>query len=457
MKQVACALIVLSLIMGCTKPQAGQKPQTGANLQGGQKPQASTSARPQATSTASTASPTTASAPASPVESIHRAVLEWFDNAIATGMIEKMVPAAEQAADRFIAGGEEFVTGNRGFCDELHYRAGGFPFTAIWQSQKLTTNDVLVIGQFRPDWEDFNWSQLTPKGRREELGDPMIVHFASHRWKEMKSFLPKTRPTPQEGVYLFDTGGPAGESLEAVCVNQVATTALIWAFHGEVISAATRKGKTFSTYASDWEPDGPEWDQSVIGTTLHPKYKVPAIEAGKIGTEYLATCRKYIAAFAATQAAQARKAGKRVAQAAASGNQAYIITNAHVHTAGSIIPSKLTHVSMCGRESSFGYVAGQLRAGDVLLWFGYLRYPSDCIETAIARGADAAVVTVDKGPDDDHHIHMLGCWKDYDTVIDLPRYPIRVLPCSAVVQTPQWYSVLGEAAAQMKDRKTGRP
>ncbi|GAH44926.1 unnamed protein product, partial [marine sediment metagenome] len=40
----------------------------------------------------------------------------------------------------------------------------------------------------------------------------------------------------------------------------------------------------------------------------------------------------------------------------------------------------------------------------------------------------------------------------YDTVIDLPKYPIRVLPTSGVVGTPHWYSIMAETLAAYRQK-----
>ncbi len=388
-------------------------------------------------------------------ERICKAALDWLDRAIGSGMVEKMVPAAEAVAERMIAGGMLYAAGNEGFCDELFYRAGGFPFTEIWQEQQPSRGDVVVIGQYRPNGDDFQWGLADAKARRETFGEALIVHFASHNWPAVKSLAARVaKGPPDKRLYLFDTGTPAGESMEAYCLGQLATTALVWAFHGEVISAATRKGKTLATYASDWEPDGPEWDGTVRGHHLHPTCKVPPIAAGKIGRQYLKICRKYIAAFGATQGGQVRLGAARMAKAMAKGGRVYILTNAHVHPRGSVIPAGLARMEMRGRERFWGWVRNDLREGDVLLWMGYLRYPREPVEQAVMLGAGAVTLSVDPGVNDEQRVHLLSCWEDFDTVIDLPKYPIRVLPSSGTVQIPQWYSIMAETLAAYKEARS---
>jgi hypothetical protein len=240
-------------------------------------------------------------------------------------------------------------------------------------------------------------------------------------------------------------GGPV-ES----CLGQLSTTALVWAFSGEVIAAATRKGKTLATYASDWEPGGRAWDESVKDQHLHPTRQVPPIEAGKLGRRYLAICREQVAEFVRTsQPAQVRLAGQRLAACMKAGGAVWITCDGHVHPRGSVVPAELTGVIFQGRSYDWGNVGRNLQASDMLLYVGYLRYPKSAVSAARQRGSDVVVVSVDDGPTDAHLTHIRGCWKDYDTVIDLPQYPIRVLPSSGVVQTPQWYALMAETLRAM--------
>jgi len=389
-------------------------------------------------------------------EQVCRASLAWFDRALRNGVVERMVPIAERAADKFIAGGDLLAAGNEGFCDEMFYRAGGFPFTFILGPRAATDQDVVIIGQYRPDGEDFDFSLRDAKIRRRAYGDAMIVHLAGHAWPQVKSLVAKVAKEPDERLFLIDTGAPPGDDWPAVCLGQLATTALAWAFHGEVIAAATRKGKTLATYASDWEPDGPEWDDTVRGEHLHPEYRVPPIPAGQLGRRYLTICREMTARFLDTQAGQVRLAAGKLARCLKRGGTVWILTNAHIHPRGSIVPGGLTQMVNCGRERGWRRVRYDLDAGDVLLWFGYLRYPREPAETALDYGAEAVTVSVDPGINDAKRVHILSCWRDWDTVIDLQNYPIRVLPASGTVQTPQWYSVMAETEAAYLALTAGR-
>ena len=420
-------------------------------------PSAASKGATPATGKAPTAAAATASAPVDGItEGVYRACLAWFDWAIESGAVAKMVPTAEKAAERLIAGGDLQGAGNPGFCDELDVRAGGFPFARRLNMDVPGNGDVVLIGHFRPDGSDFEYGLLNAEQRKRDYGQALVVHFGSHRWPHLRKAAATTGPQADDRLVLIDTNAPAGGDWPAVCVGQMATTALAWAFHGEVMSAATRRNRTLATYASDCEPGGYEWDDSVRGQHLHPTYRVAAVEAGKLGNEYLRICRSQIEQFARTQTAAVRGGAARMARCMYRGGSVSILTSGHIHVRGALMPS-LPGLSLAGREDAWNGVRYDMKAGQCLLWMGYLRYPKEVIDEALAGGAEAVVFTVDDGPSDSRRTHVRGCWADFDTVVSLPRYPIKVLPSSGVVQTPQWYSILAEAEAAYRALRRTRP
>lgn len=402
--------------------------------------------------------PATSTRPAAGLtEAICQAAVDWFDRA--GPMAKTLVPAAEAAAERLIAGGKLYAAGNEGFADELYYRAGGFPFTLPWKGEKLGRNDVLLIGRFRPHDASPRYARpaFLAAGHRQRFGEGMVVHFAPHQWPQIRRAVTAVSGYSWGArLHLVDTGAPRGGSMSDLCLGQLSATALAWAFHGEVIAAATRKGKTLATYASDWEPGGRAWDASVKGKNIHPKYEVPPIPAGQIGRQYLSICRRQIAAFGATQGGQVRLAARRMATGMKRGGMVWILSDGHIHASGSAVPRELTRVFNFGRSYDWRVFSRRMPKGDMLLYMGYLRYPGGAVGGALRRGCQAVVVCVDAGKTTDRVTCIRSCWKNYDTVVELPNYPIRVLPSSGVVQTPQWYSLMAEMLAARRTKQTRR-
>jgi len=398
---------------------------------------------------AQAASPATA--PAGATESICLAAVDWLDRA--EPMVDKLVPVAEQAVERILGGGTLWVAGNGGFADECDYRAGGFPFTKVWAGERLGPHDVLLIGSFRPNEMDDRHASIdfVAGGYGNRFGQGLVIHLSSHAWPQVARSLPFVRWSRWHGqLHLIDTGAPVGNTPEALCVGQLSAAALGWVLHGEMIAAATRRGKTLSTYASDWEPDGRKWDASVKGTIEHPRYHVKPIAHGEIGRRYLSICRKQIADFLATQPAQVRLAGRRMAEYMRRGGVVWAVFSGHILPRGATVPPELTRVKMFGRSYDWGRFSRGVPKRDVVLWMGYLRYPGSTVRGLRRTGAGGVIVAVDAGPTDKQLTHVRGCWANYDTVIDLPGYPIRVLPSSGVVQTAQWYALMAETVAAGK-------
>jgi hypothetical protein len=249
-------------------------------------------------------------------------------------------------------------------------------------------------------------------------------------------------------LHRFDTGGPPGSSLEARALCQMATVALAWAFQGEVIAAATRKGKTLATYASDDEPAAKEgWDRTVAGKVFHPKYKVEPVPAGKLALQYLTACRKQISQFLTTQPAQVRKAARRMARCAGTGGMIWTSTSSHVLRNDCVAPAHLP-ILWVGRDYTYRQSALRPVAEDMLLWMGYLHFPTKPVKAAADRKVGCVVVSVEGPPADAGSgvIHIASCWKAYDSAVDLPGYPIRILPTSGILHTLQWYSLMAELA-----------
>ena len=387
-----------------------------------------------------------------PTEAICKAALAWFDRAVA--MVDKMVPAAEKAAERFIAGGTLYVAGNMGFCDEFDFRAGGFPFTVIYDREKPPGgNDVVMIGQFRPNEPEFRIHRFLPRVRGRDFRDGMVVCFTSSNWPQADRVVRAIDPGRWgQNMHVFDTGAPAGGSPVALSLGQTSATALAWAFCGEVIAAATRKGKTLATFASDWEPNGREWDKSVKGKHVHPKYAVPPIPPGKIGRDYLKACRDQLAGFLTAEPTQVRLAARRMAKCIRDGGMIWIVTDAHVHPRGSVVPPELPGVKNFGRGFSFRTFARRMPRTDMVLQVGYIRYPRSEARLAERRGVKVVTYSVDPGTTDQELVHIRSHWRAYDTVIDLPKYPSRVLPTSGVVGTPHWYSIMAETLAAYRQK-----
>jgi hypothetical protein len=388
-------------------------------------------------------------------ERIHQAAVKWL--AAAPAQVDRMVPAAEAVADRLIAGGSLYVVGGEGFTNEMFYRAGGFSFARVWRRHRVGPNDVVIMAHVKPNDTGVPWIEFDAFHRFLDLRNGLVVQFTSFRWPQSRRmFQPQEADFWGGRLHRFDTGGPPGGSPQQRALCQMATLALAWAFQGEVIAAASRRGKTLATYASDEEPAAREgWDRTVAGKVFHPKYKAKPVPAGKLGRQYLRICREQVSQFLTSQPAKVRAAAGRMARCAAGGGMIWAATSSHVLRSDCVFPAHLP-ILWVGRDYTYSQSALRPGRGDMLLWMGYLGFPDEVVKTTAGRGVECVVVSVERPPADSPAIHIASCWKAYDSAVELPGYPIRILPTSGVLHTLQWYSILGEFAEALGDGK-GKP
>ena len=377
-------------------------------------------------------------------EAIYRAALAWFDEALKH--VDELTPAADALAQRLIDGGGLYAEGSPGFIQEVYGRAGGFAFLTEWNGEPLKAKDCLLVGQLFEREEGRRLTAMSAIARADGRlrKDGLVVHIASHNWPSMKSVLPAIRRDVWgKKLFLLDTRAPESGSWTDVAVGQMATCAINWALQGEVFAAATRKGKTLATYASDVEPNGPAFDKSVGTDKFNPRFPLPAIEPGRVARDYLLTCQRQInAALEAKQGKEVRLAAARMVQTMERGNNVLTIIGGHIHVMGSVIPRQFTKWVMFGREWEWNGQA--LGKGDTLLYVAYLEYPAKEAELALKAGADVVTMAVDEGPTDQHRTHIRGHWTAWDSTVNIQDYPVRILPSSGVAQTLEWYSLVAE-------------
>ena len=382
-------------------------------------------------------------------ERVFRAGVAWFDEAVKR--VDELVPAAEAAADGAIAGGRFYCTGDTGFVQELFGRAGGLGFLVEWRGERLRPNDVLLIGRLTPREEtarNVNFLALVAGGGWNMPGT--VVYISSSNFPVVGRTIPLIRKEPWGGrLHVLDTRAPLGDSWADVSLGQMSAVAIAHAFVGEMFAAASRKGKTLATLGSDAEPHGPEWDKSVEGMNLNPKFPVPPIAAGRIAKDYLLTCRRQAAAFLDSgEAKNVRLAGDRLAATLKAGKDVFVVCAGHIHVSGSAIPREFPRMTMYGR--TWEWRNQVLRPGDILLYLGYLDFPRKPAMDARAAGAGVVTLSASDGRTDDRAVHVRESWERWDSAVNVPDYPVRLLPTSGVLQTLSWYSLMSETLKSLR-------
>jgi hypothetical protein len=407
-------------------------------------------------------------------EQIHQDAIGWLDRYLGGGGPEELAPLAEKIIARLMGGGHLYVTGDPGFCDELNFRAGGLSAAKIWpQSQELSDNDVLLIGYF--DENSKVTRLLLPAWigqSRGNIAKALTVRIGSARWPLIAK--PTLINIPAEwpgGLYLLDTDAPETDTVARQAQAQFRTVALTMALEGEIIAAATRRGRTVGVLASLGAPNGGRFDaairdmpfvddlkldpvpegtppqllQVVSGKRLDP------IPAGQLARQYLTVCRKEFASFLADPAnlAQVRAGAERLAACQKRGGTIFTVCGGHILAHGAAVPPELTRLLVYGNNFNWEKPFPGIEKNDTLLYMGYLGYPETQVKNALAAGADAVTMCVADGPKNPRVTLIHNTWERWDAVVDVPGYPYKALATSGLHHTLVWYSLMAETQAMM--------
>ena len=202
--------------------------------------------------------------------------------------------------------------------------------------------------------------------------------------------------------------------------------------------------------ASIFAPGGEKFDEKLKGVSVLDETRLDPIPAGKISREYLTACRAQVAKFIADgQAGQVRRAAQRLADCQSRNGVIWTVSNGHLHMRGLTVPNELTRLFMYGRAWQWTAPQG-LQPGDTLFYIGYIDYPQTEVESSLKAGANAVVIAVNDGQENENVTSIRSSWEKWDGVVSVPGYPFKILPTSGVVLTPQLYSLLAETQALIK-------
>ncbi|MBA3709004.1 MAG: hypothetical protein H0W83_09325 [Planctomycetes bacterium] len=386
-------------------------------------------------------------------ERIHACALAWMDQYLASDDLAGLGPIAEGIAKRLVAGGTLYVGGDPSFSDEFDGRAGGFAGTKpLIIGKALGAQDALIIGLLNQNDKGSHFLRPGNLGENNNtLTKALTVHVGSHRWPQVARLAEAVDPARwPAGFHMLDTRVPEGAGWENVSLSQMASVVIGHALEAEIIAALSRQGKTPAIFASCLAPGGNEYNDSIMNRFVIPGPPVEAIPAGALSRAYVTTCRRQIAAFVTSgQARPLRQAARRLADCQRRAGVIWTIFVGHVHMRGAIIPDELSRLFIYGRE--WQWSPRGIHPEDTLLYVGYLDYPKAAVEGSLKICTDAAVLVVGDCPLDERVTTIRSCWERWDSAVTVPGYPYQAVASSGVVQTPQWYSLMAEAQALLKD------
>ena len=368
--------------------------------------------------------------------------------------IEENLPAiteaAEQAADRLVAGGNLYSAADEeGFAGEPVIRAGGMMMMnpAPGDPGKMGDLDVVLVGTLN----------LKPDQQREELramreAGALVILFGSDQ-----------SPLKDEVDFLIGSGLPSGmasvvtiegRSEPIYPAGPAGNAAALWVFTGELVAACTRRGEMPTMFLSNGLPGAGEWNGKYHNRyAFHPDMQIDPVPPGQLGQAYLTEIRRCLEGMRDHQIPALQEGGRRIANAIHAGYTAWAVTfGGHMcrHQLG--LPGDPGFLDPSYATSSGGVqLLSAMNPGDALVYMGWtvgsLRPPDALREkqfpSVMILGAQETV-SFDPYP---WEIYVDPYWEYGHSCVEIPGYDIKILPSSAVAQIAALWMIVGEIAA----------
>lgn len=374
--------------------------------------------------------------------------------------------AAEQAAERMAVSSSSVVNGrlseggrllvsympeapasSNSFAEEARTRAGGMTMVNYARpGSRMGPRDVLLIDDLGLDTE-----QRKNHMREARKAGALVILFGS-----------ASSQLSSEADISIDTGLPPGTAPAvhfdglpgAICpAAPTANIAALWIFTGELVAACTRLGKMPAMFLSVLAPGGWDWFNSYKSQYFHTDITVDPVPSGQLGSAYLTEMRRCLQGLR-DQATALQAAGEMLAAALEAGGTARVVAIGSHH-----LPGQFGLSGDPGRldaSSTWPTQLEEMAPGDALLFIGYFDLPpwSD-LESFREAGFPSIWVTGGRevaslNPQPrEWEIHIDPFWTFGDYCVEVPGYPIGILPPSGVIQTAALWMITGEVERAM--------
>lgn len=343
--------------------------------------------------------------------------------------------AAEQAADRLVAGGRIFLAGYQGFVSEGLGRAGGMmTVKALEDPLGLGPNDVVVLGGV---------AKMTP-------AENAIIQGTARAGAMLILYAPEDWTSDGRGPHV-----PGADTPGVLPTISPLIAAELWAFTGELVAALTRRGKMPPMYQSIVVPGGPARNASHLNLAWEPTPPA-AVAPGLLGRTYLARLVECLGHLRGSQLPRFAEAGRLSARALQDLHDVWYAAVGHMPPyeyglvgAEGLAKAMPPNPDLPGAEKL-------MKPGDVIWYVGYYEPFGPWVETAHQRGARIVTVTsgtpqrpaTDLGAD----VNITGCWPYGDALVEVPGYDVKILPPSGVVQSAAYWLLVAETQAAFSSR-----
>jgi hypothetical protein len=247
-------------------------------------------------------------------------------------------------------------------------------------------------------------------------------------------------------------GGAAGFGRDVCLVNVVNG----WTLTAETVAALTRRGKMPPIWKSFAWDDGKAWMDGYLGKVqFHDDYKVMPVPPGDLSRRMLWQFRQSLRRLRNTEAADLARAGKLIAEEAATGRKVPTLWSGHVGYASPSVfdaPWGTVYEFVPSIDACITKHRQASREGDLILRLGYLG--QDRVEAELFRSMRQRVILLTgadrdlawRAPADVAVSIDLG-YAFGDACVPVEGYPIPLFPPSGVLQLAAYGAIVAEARA----------
>lgn len=345
--------------------------------------------------------------------------------------------AAEAAASRFLDGGQLWVAGSIPRFDiEWLGRAGGLmPVVVMKDPAAVAAGGVLVYGCL----QGAEKADAALLRQVHEKGALIVAFGGASRADELKPvadhFLPNGLPT--------DT--PLAPQVAAAM-----DLAQLWAFTGDLVGVCTRAGKMPTMWQSVMVEGSRERNARYRALRFHDDLKVPAVEPGVLGKQYLTAIVRAVTGLQ-TQEKQLAAAGAAVRQTVAAGHTVFHVNLGHFEPAQLLPEGFGAPLTVLPRTQAEADLRAKAMKGDTALIVWYTEMPTALLQAARDAGA-ASICVVASNPAAPLDTRLADTfldpqWVFGDAAVEIPGYDVKGLPPSGVLNSLVFYTVLAEAVS----------
>ncbi|MFA6110585.1 MAG: hypothetical protein WDA75_17620 [Candidatus Latescibacterota bacterium] len=346
-------------------------------------------------------------------------------------------PAAQEAADRFLAGGRLFVGGPApDFVGEASGRSGGLgPLTALANAESPGPQDAAVMGFSGPD-----------------QGEVAVVRGLNEQGVLTIGFGSRAQRPEIAAACAWWIDAQAEESPAGAPIAGILDVASLWSFIGEFVAACTRQGAMPPIWQSAMIPESAARNRRYSGVRVHADLQVDPVPVTRIGQAYLSTLRSHLAGFVAGERDRLRQAGEEISLARACGCRAwFFMDGGHMRAAVLALPDGPQGLEILERPPDLAGLTASLQPGDLVYVQGYTVPPSALVTAAHAVGARVCASMAGShgqpAPRTAADLVLDAQWQLGDAAVPVPGYDIPILPPSGFMAAAIYWALMLEAQA----------